>query len=442
MRGPLRAGDAATLTIETLTAEGDGAGAVGEVEVVAPGLFPGEVAEVRIVHVERQRARAYARALALEVAHPGRRAPPCPAHAEAGGGCTGCPWQGLEEGAQRALKAQWLEARFGLRVDRVVHLPGGDFGYRMSSKRVVGGRPGAVVLGAHARGSHRVVEMAGCMVEDPMISAAALEVQAAADELEIVPYDEASGEGDLRYVWFKSDGRAVLVTLITAAAPSRAAALLPARLTVPAGVAWSVQGGGGNAIRGGPPTLLRGREDLAIALAGVAVRPGPLGFLQPNPRVAALAYQDLVAGPDGAALSGALALDLYAGAGVTTALLRERFAAVLPCESFPESAAGLGVAPQEAAAFLDALLAAGAAAPALVVANPPRAGLGAAVCERLVALAPARLHVMSCGPAGLARDLERLGQGGFALEGLRAYDTLPQTAHVEVIAWLGRVTSC
>jgi hypothetical protein len=40
-----------------------------------------------------------------------------------------------------------------------------------------------------------------------------------------------------------------------------------------------------------------------------------------------------------------LACDLYAGAGVTTVLLRERFAEVVACEAYPESAAALGVEP-------------------------------------------------------------------------------------------------
>ncbi len=436
--GPLRAGDTATLTITSLSAEGDGVGEHDGLEVVVPGLFPGEVADVRIDHRERQRPRAYARPLALHEAHPGRRPPPCPRHAEAHGRCTGCPWQALDEASQRDLKARLLRERFGLEVDRVVHLPGGEFGYRRSSKRVVAGAPGALLLGSHVRGTHRVADMDGCMVEDPTIAAAAAELAEIARDLDIAPFDEKTGQGDLRYVWFKSDGRGVLVTLITAAEASPAAELLPARLQLPVGVAWSVQGAAGNQIRGGEPRLLRGRGELALTLAGVPVEPGPLGFLQPNPEVAALAYQGLLEDPDGAPLAGDLAYDLYAGAGVTTALLRRAFAAVLPCESFPESAARLGVAPREVADFLAERLAAGGPAPALVVANPPRAGLGAAVCERLLALAPARLHLMSCGPAGLARDLDALRAGGYRLLALRAYDTLPQTAHVEVVAWLAR----
>ena len=42
---------------------------------------------------------------------------------------------------------------------------------------------------------------------------------------------------------------------------------------------------------------------------------------------------------------------------------------------------------------------------------------------------------MSCNPAALKRDLERLASG-FELTSLHAYDTLPHTPHVELVAKL------
>jgi 23S rRNA (uracil1939-C5)-methyltransferase len=42
---------------------------------------------------------------------------------------------------------------------------------------------------------------------------------------------------------------------------------------------------------------------------------------------------------------------------------------------------------------------------------------------------------MSCGPEGLARDLATLSKA-YELRSLRAFDTLPQTPHVELVAHL------
>lgn len=276
--------------------------------------------------------------------------------------------------------------------------------------------------------------MRGCLVDHPRLVEAAEELEREASALGIAPFDEARGEGDLRYAWLKTDGERVLLTLITAGEQSEAARELPARLSCADGVAWSVQPARGNAIRGSAPRMLRGAPSLRVSIAGVPVEVGPLGFLQPNPTLIERAYLDLVTDEQGRALGGALAWDLYAGAGVTTALLARSFARVVPCESYPESAAALGVAPCTVESFLER----GGQRPELVVANPPRKGLGERVCAALARIGAPRVHLMSCGPEGLARDLARLCAAGYRLASLAAYDSLPQTPHVELVARLVR----
>ncbi len=398
----------------------NGDGVVSAERLHVPGLLPGETAQVRLVH--RGRQRAHAELVALRQAHPGRQSPPCPHQ----GRCSGCPLMIASAPLQAELKRALL-AELGIDVEAVWQ--GEPFGYRWSAKRVVGGRAGALRLGSWQRGSHRLADMDGCRVDHPDIAAVAGALCAVASELGIVPYDEATRRGDLRYVWLKTDGAGrVLVTLVTARRETRAPAIADA-LPSAAGVAWCVQPSEGNALRGDDLTLLRGDDHLALVLCGEVVRVGPLGFLQPNPRVIAHAYPRLVASDD-----TGLALDLYAGAGITTALLRRRFRQVRACEAYPESAAALGIAPQTAEAFL-AEVRAGGARPDLVVANPPRAGLGEAVCDALLALAPPRLHLMSCDPWALSRDLARLRPHYDTVDAM-AYDALPHTAHVEVVVRL------
>jgi tRNA/tmRNA/rRNA uracil-C5-methylase (TrmA/RlmC/RlmD family) len=166
-----------------------------------------------------------------------------------------------------------------------------------------------------------------------------------------------------------------------------------------------------------------------------------MGFLQPNPRVAELAYLDLVAHPNGEAATGRRALDLYAGVGVTTALLRRGFEGVSACDEHPESAASLGELALRADELLARELESRPGPVDLVVADPPRAGLGPVVTRQLRELGAARIHLMSCNAASLARDLHELcgASAGYELEGCRGYDTLPQTPHVELVAWLRRV---
>ncbi|MBX6366235.1 MAG: class I SAM-dependent RNA methyltransferase, partial [Gemmatimonadetes bacterium] len=73
----------------------------------------------------------------------------------------------------------------------------------------------------------------------------------------------------------------------------------------------------------------------------------------------------------------------------------------------------------------------------LVILNPPRGGLDAAVPVALAAEPPERLIYVSCDPATLARDLARLA-GRFRVESVRCFDLFPQTAHVETVVALAR----
>lgn len=418
----MRAGDELELTLTALSPRGDGLADVDGRTVHVTGAFPGERIRARVDAVSRQHPRAFARLRELLAPHASRREPPCPRHASVDGACTGCPLMALDVEAQRAEKVTRARA-LGLPIDGRAR-GGAALGYRMSAKRVVGGEAGRVVLGSYRRGTHRLADMRGCLVDHPRITDAADAIADAASAIGVVPFDGESG--DLRYVWLKTDGARVLATLITASDETRAEALAAA-LPASIAVAHSVQPSRGNALRGGAPRALRGAGSLTVTMAGVATEVGPLGFLQPNPAVAADAYRELTRDA-----RGALALDLYAGAGVTTALLRERFDEVIPCESYPESAAALGVAPEEVAPFLERLR---DRAVDLVVANPPRAGLGDAACEALVALGAPRLHVMSCDADTLARDLDALA-GAYSVESLVAWDTLPQTPHLELVTRL------
>ncbi len=429
----MRVGDVIELRAERLDGRGVASAIHEGMPLCAGDWLPGELAALRVAHVGRHRAHGHV----VSILEPSsaRRSAPCARRAL----CGGCPLMHADESFVTATKRDDLAA-LGLPVDRVVG-DGRPLGYRWSSKRVVGGTPGALVVGSYRAGTHVVAPMDGCLVDHPDIAACFDELSAVGSRLAVIPFDDATQTGDLRYAWAKTDGRGnVLLTLVTGSTASDVRALAAA-LSRPAGIAWCVQGAAGNAMRGEQVVSLRGVETLHVELAGFGVDVGPLGFLQPNPSVAAMAYEDLVAGcPGHAPPHPGLALDLYAGAGITSRMLQQRFETVRSCDAYPESAAALGVAPQTAESFLAAL----DRAPHLVVANPPRAGLGPAVCDALLALPlpPERstfLHVMSCEPRGLARDIAQLtATGAFALLGARAYDTLPQTAHVEVVAWLVR----
>lgn len=433
----MKSGETITLMAESLSRHGEGIGRVDDFEVHVAGLLPGETADVEVDYVSKQRPRAHASVLNRRNTHPGRRPAPCPHH----GRCNGCPLMEMDLPSQHELKQRELEREYGIKVDRLVAREGGGVRYRWSSKRVVHGTVGDMMLGSYMRGTHQVADMKGCLVDHPDIAASADELMQVANDEGVSPYDEDREEGDLRYAWFKTDGRGqVLLALITADPFAPKVIAMSEKLKVPSGVAWGVNGRRGNDMRGVTVRPIRGRQTLSLEFEGVNFYAGPLGFLQPNPAAAALAYRDLIRVPAGGVPHGRIALDLYAGSGVTTELLSEYFPRVVPCESYPESARLLGIEPELVEEFLARVLAPNSpyANPDLVVANPPRGGMGPTVCDQLNHLRAKRLHLMSCSPRSLADDLSRLTGpgGGYRLLQARAFDTLPQTTHIEIVAWL------
>lgn len=140
---------------------------------------------------------------------------------------------------------------------------------------------------------------------------------------------------------------------------------------------------------------------------------------------------------------GETALDLYAGVGLFALPLAGRFGSVTAVESSSSAARDLefnvaraAVAVQVQQARVEDYLARAEQKPDFVLADPPRTGLGKDVVADLVRLAPARITIVSCDPATLARDLA--GLAGYQIESLTLVDLFPQTYHLETVARLIR----
>ena len=75
-------------------------------------------------------------------------------------------------------------------------------------------------------------------------------------------------------------------------------------------------------------------------------------------------------------------------------------------------------------------------APAFVLLDPPRAGLGKGVVRRLVELRPRQIVIVACDPATLARDLSGLVAADYRIAKMTLVDLFPQTYHLETVVRL------
>ena len=143
-------------------------------------------------------------------------------------------------------------------------------------------------------------------------------------------------------------------------------------------------------------------------------------------------------------VGGETALDVYAGVGLFSLDLARRFRQAAAVESGAAAAgdlafnaeraglANLRVERRTAEAYLDAL----ERAPDFVLLDPPRAGLGKAVVQRLIDLRPPAVTIVACDPATLARDLAALLGAGYRIEKMTLVDLFPQTYHLETVVRL------
>jgi tRNA/tmRNA/rRNA uracil-C5-methylase (TrmA/RlmC/RlmD family) len=187
--------------------------------------------------------------------------------------------------------------------------------------------------------------------------------------------------------------------------------------------------------RGIQATIWYQREDgVARAVAGGGEAFPATVFEQVNPemgdQVRSFALEQL------GDVAGQRVWDLYAGIGETTFQLIERGATVESVEldrrAVAEAEARGPVTRRHTGRVEDVLRE--LRKPDLVIANPPRIGMDERVTTELSRLLPRRLVYISCDPATLARDLQRMQC--FRVELVQAFDLFPQTTHVETVVVL------
>jgi tRNA/tmRNA/rRNA uracil-C5-methylase (TrmA/RlmC/RlmD family) len=224
-------------------------------------------------------------------------------------------------------------------------------------------------------------------------------------------------------------------------APSGALAPVLARRFPPGEVEVVVDAGG--AVHVGPGGELDGPV-LARAV-GREWRLSPGVFWQVHPALPDVLAQ--VVAEWAATPRGGTAWDLYGGVGLFAAVLAEqvgREGSVTVVESaraaVADGRAALADLPQVGwrVGRVEKVLAGLPACPDVVVADPPRKGLGRAVVDALAACGPARVVYVACDPAALARDVALFAARGYALGALRAFDAFPMTQHMECVALFTR----
>jgi 23S rRNA (uracil1939-C5)-methyltransferase len=346
------------------------------------------------------------------------------------GVCGGCAAQHMSE----RLYAEWKRdavvaalRRRGLQPDvaPLRRVPLGTRRRAVLTARRVGGR---ILLGYHRRRSQELVNIEHCPVLLPDIVAklSALRAVAAAlapPEVRLTVLATPAGL-DIAAETGGHRPRRRLGRDTVAGLGRIAMEHALARVTV----------NGETAIERARPVLRMGEADVAVP---------PAAFVQAV-RSSEEVMQELVVAALGKTKRVA---DLFCGVGTFTFALARR-ARVLALESDTEAVAALAAAARHTQGlkpigvrvrdlFREPLSARELDAFDAVVFDPPRAG-ARRQAQELARSDVDTVIAVSCDPGTLARDLQILTQGGFAIESVTPIDQFVFSAHVEIVAVLRR----
>jgi 23S rRNA (uracil1939-C5)-methyltransferase len=427
------------IKIEKLVYGGDGLARLQADEhgpgktVFLPFVLDGEQVEVTIS--EQKPGFARARAESIVGPSPERVQAVCPYFQR----CGGCHYQHVNYKTQLEIKSAILRetllrtAKIQL-ADLQVH-SSNEWNYRNRTRLKVQTEP-EFGLGYYKFRSHDLLPVEQCPISSPLINSAIAAIWAAGRKNEI-----PQGVREIEFFADAADGGLILEIYCPHKTSRTDAQLIAEKLM---GALPVVKGTAvfeeisPNQNREPRRLAELGMPATAYTTKQASYQVSAGSFFQVNRFLV-----DELVGVVTSGVSGQFALDLYAGVGLFSTVLARSFAQVIAVEASQTSYIDLqhNTVPKVKAVRAMTQLYLGQApalCPDLVVADPPRSGLGENVCRSLAKLGAPRITYVSCDPSTLARDLRTLLTLGYRIAGAHFIDLFPQTYHIESVFHLAR----
>ena len=380
----------------------------------------------------------------------------CPLRAKR---CGGCPLLELRYADQLREKEQKVRSLIG-RYGPVLPIRGMDDPWHYRNKVISTFAPapgGKLTSGIYAAGSHKVLPVESCLLQDEALDRVMQAVREAANACRYQPYHEDKGTGLLRHCLLRrgtSTGQ-IMVVLVTAqpvlpGAKNFVRALLDAAARRGVSVTTVVQNYNPrrtSVVLGEEEKVLYGKGFILDTLCGRTYAISPRSFYQVNPVQTAVLYRLAV---EAAQLTGTeTVLDAYCGIGTIGLTAADKVRQVIGVERNRDAVRdAIGNAKHngisnarffaaDATEWIEQAAAAGQHVDVLFM-DPPREGSTPRFLESVARMAPKRIVYVSCCPETLARDLALLTQKGYRVEHSTPVDMFPHTEHVETVCLLSR----
>ena len=362
--------------------------------------------------------------------------------------CRSCQWIERPIAEQLAAKMADLQTLLADSTvgDWCAPVCGPEQAFRNKAKMVVSGSVERPLLGMlHRDGTPE--DLTDCPLYPPSFAPVFAALKPFIARAGLTPYNVARKRGELKYLLLTEsqlDGGMMLRFVLRSEnklAQLRAALpWLQAQLPQLKVITANIQPVHMAIMEGEQEIFFTEQQALAERFNGVPLWIRPQSFFQTNPTVASALYataRDWVR-----ALPVNHMWDLFCGVGGFGLHCATPEMTLTGIEIAPEaiacakqSAAELGLDKLHFQA-LDSTQFATAQAdiPQLVLVNPPRRGIGKALCDYLSEMAPQYIIYSSCNAQTMAKDITHLP--GYRIEKVQLFDMFPHTAHYEVLTLL------
>ncbi len=316
-------------------------------------------------------------------------------------------------------------------------------------------RKGNPVSGIYSEGSHDVVPVDNCLLEDQKADAIIASIRGMLKSFKIKTYDEDNGYGLLRHVLIrigKNTGE-IMVVLVTVSPifPSKNNFVKALRKEHPeiTTIVLNVNDKQTSMVLGDKEKPLYGPGFIYDTCCGMKFKISPKSFYQVNPVQQEVLYNTAI---EMAELTGnETALDCYSGVGTIGIIASPHVKEVISVELNTDAVKDAKINAKindvnnitfyenDATKFMQQMATSGDKVD-LVFMDPPRAGSTPEFITSLKVLGPKKVVYISCSPDSLARDLELLKKSGYKAQKAVPVDMFPFTRSIETVVLLTKDT--
>ena len=370
------------------------------------------------------------------------------------GVCGGC--QFLDVPYEKQLKDKQKQVETLLKgMCRVHSIEGMEqpFHYRDKVHAVFGYRKGQAVSGVYREGTHQLVPVERCLIEDEKADEIIGTIRGMLKSFKIRTYDEDTGFGFLRHVLVKRGfvTGEIMAVFVTASPvfPSRNNFIRVLREKHPeiTTIIQNLNDRNTSMVLGEKEKVLYGKGYIEDVLCGYTFRISSKSFYQVNPVQTEKLYKRAI---EAAGLTGKeTVIDAYCGIGTIGISASGKAGRVIGVE-LNQDAVRDAVANarrnridniqfyhNDAGKFMTAMARDGERAD-VVFMDPPRSGSTEEFIEAVAFMGAKRVVYISCNPETLARDVKVFGKKGYKALGAWAFDMFPFTGNCEVVVSLSR----